>query len=76
MIGTCKDHYAEDIEVGNELDLDGDEYGDNEDAIYGYAVVENRKDVYVSGDPWVILTTSQGVFHMPAGHLVKVKIVE
>ncbi len=72
-VDTCKERYAEDIEIGDELDLDGDEYGDNESAIYGYALVMHRKDFYSAGDPWVVLNTSQGVFEFPAGHVLKVK---
>lgn len=76
MIDTCKDKYAEDIEVGDELDLDGDEYGDNERAIYSYAVVLQRSDSYENKEPYVKLVTSQGEFTMPAGHFVKVKVNE
>lgn len=74
MIDTTKERYAEDIEVGDELDLDGDEYGDNENAMFGYAEVHRRKDSYIGGDPCVLLITSQGTFTVPAGHLMKVKV--
>lgn len=74
MIDVCKERYAEDIEIGDELDLDGDEYGDNENAMFGYALVNQRTDLYQDGEPWVQLTTSQGMIQMPAGHMVKVKI--
>jgi hypothetical protein len=74
MIDVCKDRYAEDIEVNDELDLDGDEYGDNEFAIFYYAVVTDRKDFYQNKESWITLTTSQGVFTMPGGHIVKVKV--
>jgi hypothetical protein len=76
MISTCRDKYAEDIEVGDQLDLDGDEYADNEQAIYSYAVVLQRSDFYQNKEPYVKLTTSQGEFAMPAGHVVKVKVDE
>jgi hypothetical protein len=76
MVDSIKRRYAEDIEVGDELDLDGDEYGDNEDAIFGYAVVNCRTDSYVGRDPWVELETSQGIFRTPAGHKLKVKVPE
>jgi hypothetical protein len=76
MISTCRDKYAEDIEVGDQLDLDGDEYADNEQAIYCYAGVLQRTDFYENKEPYVKLTTSQGEFTMPAGHVVKVKVDE
>lgn len=76
MIDTTKSRYAEDVEVGDELDLDGDEYGDNEKAVYGYALVHRRKDSYISGEPCVLLITSQGTFTVPAGHKMKVKVAD
>lgn len=76
MIFTVKPVYVEDIEDGDELDLDGDEYGDNEYAMFGYAKVENKLDFYRDGDPWVVVSTSQGSFEMPAGHQVKVKVID
>ena len=76
MIDTTKERYAEDVEDGDELDLDGDEYGDNEKAMFGYAKVLRRKDSYLDGDPCVLLTTSQGTFTVPAGHLMKVRVVD
>lgn len=76
MIDTCKHVYAEDVEVGDELDLDGDEYGDNELAMFSFAKVDNKQDVYRNGDPWVVITTPQGRFEAPAGHRMKVKIAE
>lgn len=76
MIDTCSTRYAEDIEIGDELDLDGDEYGDNENAVFGYATVSVRTDFYSSKEPWVRLVTSQGIFDMPAGHTVRVKVVD
>jgi hypothetical protein len=76
MLNTCKTIYAEDIEVDDELDLDGDEYGDNEYAIFNFAKVATKLDTYKHGEPWIILGTSQGSFEMPAGHTVKVKVQE
>lgn len=76
MIFTVKNVYVEELEVGNELDLDGDEYGDNEFAIFNYAKVLDLDDVYIDGDPWVYVRTSQGSFQMPSGHKVKVKTVD
>jgi hypothetical protein len=76
MIDVCKERYVEDVDINDELDLDGDEYGDNDRAIFGYALVLQRNDIYEDGEPWVTLITSQGMFRMPAGHQVKVKIEE
>ena len=77
MIDVVKEIRAVEVELGDELDFDGDEYGDNESAIFGYAVVEKAKEWYdEDNDPWVTLGTTQGEFDMPAGHLVKLRIVE
>jgi hypothetical protein len=75
-IDTTKTILAEDVEAGFELDLDGDEYGDNELAVYGYATVERRSDWWdgQSGEPMVTLYTTQGEFEMPAGHTVKIRV--
>lgn len=74
----CKNTWAEDIEIGDELNLDGDEYGDNEQAIFGYAVVERKTEWWdgSTGFPWITLTTSQGEFEVPSSHVFKVKIEE
>lgn len=74
MIDTTKKRYAEDLDIGDELDLDGDEYGDNENATFGYAQLLRRKDSYIDGEPCVLLITSQGTFTVPAGHQMKVKV--
>jgi hypothetical protein len=74
MIDTCRPRYAEDVNVQDKLDLDGDEYCDNDKAIYDYATVINRTDYYSQGKSWVSLITSQGVFEVPAGHKLKVKV--
>jgi hypothetical protein len=77
MIDLVKEIAADEIDVDDELDLDGDEYGDNEQAISGYALVTKRTEWYDDENyPWVTVVTSQGEFDMPAGHLVKVKVVE
>ena len=76
MIFMCKDIYAEDVEVGDELDFDGDEYCDNEFAIFGYAKVMDKGEFYQDKEPWVKLRTGQGTFEIPAGHMVRVKIQE
>lgn len=75
-IDTVKRVMAEDIEEDDEIDLDGDEYGDNEDAAYNYATVSRITHCWdgVTGDPLVTLHTSQGTFDFPAGHYLKVKI--
>ncbi len=74
MIDTVVSVMAEYVEIGNELDLDGDEYCDNEYAIYEYAKVLDIHDWYRYGDPWITLTTSQGKFDIPAGHTFKVRM--
>lgn len=77
MIDLVKEISAREIEVDDELDLDGDEYGDNEKAINGYALVLAYAEWYDDdNDPWVTIETTQGSFDMPAGHLVKVKVIE
>jgi hypothetical protein len=74
----CRKGLAEDLEIGDELDLDGDEYGDNENAIFGYATVKGMLwwHNYDTESPWVTVNTTQGEFDMPAGHTVKIKIEE
>jgi hypothetical protein len=75
-IDTCRKILAEDIEVDDELDLDGDEYGDNADAVTSYAVVDRIRDKSdaVNSDPWLTFYTSQGTFDCPAGHYLRVKV--
>ncbi len=76
-VDVVREIRAREVEVGDELDFDGDEYGDNELAIFGYASVSDVIEWYDNdNDPWVVLNTSQGEFEMPAGHLVKLRIVE
>lgn len=72
----CKKVLAEDVNIGDELDFDGDEYGDNEFAVFGYAKVVGILwwHNYDEEEPWVTLNTTQGEFEMPAGHRVKVKV--
>lgn len=74
MISTVKSVIAEDLEIFSELNLDGDEYADNERALYGYALLLEIREWYSEGAPWVTLKTTQGSFDMPAGHAVKVKV--
>jgi hypothetical protein len=75
-IDTVRRIVAEDVGEDDELDLDGDEYGDNELAVYAYATVMKVTPYWdgESDEPMVVLTTSQGVFNFPAGHYLKVKI--
>lgn len=62
------------IEPDDELDLDGDDYGDNELAQSSYARVFSFEDaIDDDGDLIVILTTSQINFSCPANHYLKVK---
>lgn len=76
-IDLCKDLVAEDIDIDDEIDLDEDEYGDNPQAMSKFALVLQRKDWYDSENyPWVTLRTDQGSFDFPAGHLIKVKVIE
>lgn len=77
-IDLCREVFADVIDDGDELDFEDDEYADNENAMYGFAKVEHKTEWYdgETGHPWVTLYTSQGRFEMPAGHLVKLKVVE
>lgn len=76
-VDVVKEIHAVQIEEGDELDFDGDEYGDNEQAIFGYALVTRRVEWYDEDhDLWITVVTSQGEFDMPAGHFVKLRIVE
>lgn len=77
-IDTTKPVVAEEVETGDELDFDGDDYADNEMSIFGFAAVNNISHWWdgESGSPMVTLYTSQGDFEMPAGHFVKLKTVE
>lgn len=74
MISTSRDRYVEDLRIGDEVDLDGDEYGDNDNAIYNYAIITDLEDIYSDRQPWVRVSTSQGEFEMPAGHIIRVKV--
>ena len=76
-IDLCREVVADEIEVDDEIDLDGDEYGDNSLAMSAFAVVKHRVEWYDADNyPWVTFRTTQGEFDMPAGHLVKLKVVE
>lgn len=77
MIDLVKEIAAREVEVDDELDLDGDEYGDNEKAASDYASVLKYAEWYDDDNyPWVTVATTQGNFDMPAGHLVRVKVIE
>lgn len=76
MINLTRKSVAEEVQVDDEVDFDGDEYGDNEKAAAAYAVVENVSEWYSDGYPWITLHTDQGSVDMPAGHIVRVKVVE
>ncbi len=76
-IDLCREVAADEIDEGDELDLEDDEYGDNSQAMYGFATVLRKSEWYDEDSfPWVTLKTSQGEFDMPAGHLVKLKVSE
>lgn len=77
-VDTCKRIYAEDIEVGDQLDFSMDEYGYNDAAEAAYASVERKTDWWAgeTGEPWVTLYTDQGRFDMPADHHVMRKVQE
>lgn len=76
-IDLCKEVYPSQIEQGDELDFDGDEYCDNESAVYDFAkVFDVRESVDSDGDLVVTLSTSQGTYDVPGNHLVKLKIQE
>lgn len=76
-IDTTRNVRAIRIEVGDQLDLDGDEYGDNEMAIFTFAEVSEVTDYRdEDGDLWVTLNTSQGEYNFPAGHWIKRKVME
>jgi hypothetical protein len=76
MITLTRKVVAENIQEGDEVDLDGDEYGDNEKAPSAYALVDSVTEWYADGYPWVTLHTDQGSYEMPAGHIVRLKVVE
>lgn len=76
-IDLCRDVAADEIDEGDLLDLEDNEYGDNPKAMYGFALVERKREWYDEDNfPWVTLYTDQGTFDMPAGHLVKLKVDE
>jgi hypothetical protein len=78
MINLTRNTVAEEIEVDDEIDFDGDEYGDNEKAAAEYATVVAVTEWWdgETGYPWITLHTTQGSFEMPAGHNVRLKVVE
>ncbi len=75
-IDMVKPIYAEDVEVGDQLDFADDEYGWNDEADFGFAEVLSKKDWYAKelDELYVTLITDQGTFDMPAAHRVKRKI--
>lgn len=76
-IDLVKEVYAAEIEIDDELDLDGDEYGDNEQAMFAYAVVQKRTSWFdEDGYLWITFETSQGNFDVPENHLLKLKVIE
>lgn len=76
-IDTTRNVRAIHIEIGDDIDLADDEYGDNEMAIFGFAEVDN---VWESrdedGDLRVFISTSQGTYEFPAGHWIKRRVME
>jgi hypothetical protein len=73
-IDTVRIVFAEFIEPDDELDLDGDEYGDNPQAQENYATVEKVRDTYEDHEPYVLVVTDQGTFNFPASHQLRVKV--
>lgn len=77
-VDLVKTIYAEDVNVGDELDFAEDEYCWNDLADSAYATISRRTEWYNghTGEPWVTLITSQGDFEMPAAHQVKKRVIE
>jgi hypothetical protein len=76
-IDTTRNVRAIRIEVGDELDLADDEYGDNEMAIFMFATVEEISEYRdEDSDLWLKIDTTQGTYDFPAGHWIKVKVME
>ncbi len=76
-IDTTRNVRAIRIEIGDEIDLADDEYGDNEMAIFCFAEVSNISEYRDDDDDlWITLNTSQGEYSFPAGHWIKRKVVE
>lgn len=76
-IDTTKRVHVIRIDVGDEIDLADDEYGDNELAMFGFAeVLEISEWKDEDGDLWVNLHTTQGEYGFPSWYEVKRKVME
>ena len=76
-IDTTKPVRAVSLEEGDEIDLADDEYGDNDDAIFYFAVVNEVSEFRdADGYLWVKANTSQGEYDFPASHILKLKVVD
>ena len=65
------------IDVGDKVDLADDEYGDNENAMFAFAEVEEISEWRdEDGDTWINLHTDQGEYGFPAWYEVKRKVVD
>ncbi len=75
-IDICREIHADEIEVGDEVDFEDNEYAETAESIYGFATVNSVVEWYDDESyPWVTLHTSQGSFDMPAGTLVKLRVI-
>jgi hypothetical protein len=76
-IDICREVFVREVEIDDEIDLEDDEYGDNEQAVYGFAKVMDAVDWRNDeGDLMVTLKTTQGTYDFPVGHLIKLKVEE
>lgn len=74
-VDTVRPKAAEYVEIDDEIDLDGDAYGDNPQASQDYALVEDIEEGWDDDDnPVIVLYTSQGVFSCPSWHKLRVKV--
>lgn len=66
---------AVELEVDDEIDLENDELCHNEDAVYGYAHIFDIKEWYDSDDQLCLtITTSQGIYDVPAYHIMWLRV--